>query len=298
MKNEIFLVTNFPIEKAMSYELTQFTIEIKNAGFVPKVMSPMEIIGSISDNELPMAVLNICVNSAAMPETNIRFIRDLELRGVKVINRLFDARIADDKMLSYLELKHAGFLVPRTMDLNVSYLKNIADVISTIEKNIGFPCIIKPTASYQGIGVTKIDNINDLECLIKLLVHSSVKQFDGRASINLIVQEYIPEGNSVFRVIVLDNKCIGGELKKSNNWKTIPAIKGGERFSLALDNEIETMCIDICKLFNLKYASIDFFKNEKGYIVNEIGTMPALEVFEMVNPGVNLKKSVIEYLIS
>lgn len=95
--------------------------------------------------------------------------------------------IADDKWLTYLFLKENGLEYPE------SCLPG--DEISLIEK-IGFPLIVKPRVGARSVGVSKVDNIQELnEALAKVE--------------NPIIQECVGTEDDEYTagVVVLDNQA-------------------------------------------------------------------------------------------
>jgi glutathione synthase/RimK-type ligase-like ATP-grasp enzyme len=298
---EIHITLNTPIklwrDKAGVKNLDKLSYAIKKFGFLPKIVSPIEMMDYIEDKLLPYAAINFSSNASIACDSHLRYLRELELRGVKVINSVYDARIADVKILSYFELKHNGYNVPTTMDLNLWYIPphEIADKVENI---LGFPCIIKMPTSFLGTGVCKINSKDDFIDLIKLLRHTTSIQSDGKTTNSPIAQQYIPEGNSVKRVLILDSECLGGELKvPTEHWKTQTTVEGGKRESFVVPEELKKISIDICRLFNLNFAAIDYFETKSGYVVNEVQTKPNFEGFESVQPGLNISELLIKFLI-
>jgi RimK family alpha-L-glutamate ligase len=297
MKKEILLThnTNF---RYWSYEVDKLKIAIEQAGYTCRPITSEDMYKDIPDEDLPYAILPLIGNSCSLPDIHLHCIRRLELRGVKVVNKIFDSRIADNKMLAHLELKYAGFPVLKTLDLDVDHVQNFPDVISNINNTIGFPCVIKPVNSHSAIGVHKVNDIEHLKEVMNLLTFFSLRTFDRANTVNLVVQEYLPTGNEVIRVNVLDNKCLGGLFKvNKTGWRTNSLIEGGERHPIELDKEITELSISVAQHFKLNYMSLDIFKTDKGYIVNELGSMPALRVFDEMNPNMNVSKMLVDFLL-
>jgi RimK family alpha-L-glutamate ligase len=298
MKNEIYLTLNvtpglFPYK---NYEIERLRIAAEEKGIITRVVPTLEM-QDVSDDDLPFGAINM---SGPATETHLRFLRDLEMRGVRHINPIYDSMIADNKMLSYIELKNLGFPIPKTKDFNVWYLTSRPTIIQEIADTIGFPCVIKIPDAGLGWGIHRVMNPGELRDLMGLLGMCTWRRIDGQLSSSLIIQEYMQysEGRAV-RVVVVDGKCIGA-LYKTNalSWKTNSTSEGWTRQSYEIDPALEKMSIDICKHFNLGFAGIDFHFTETGFAIGEINSSPNMEYFERIFPDVNISQLLIDYLIN
>lgn len=303
MNKEIFLTTNRYGNPwaAFTYQIDRLKIAITEAGYTYRMITPTDMYKEIPDNELPYAVISLIGNSVALSNTHLHYLRNLELRGVKFINSVFNSIIVDNKMLSHLELKYAGFPVLKTLDLNIDNFPNFENIVTYITDTIGFPCVIKPTSSRATIGIHKINNLGHLKEIMNMLSFFTLRTFDSANTTNVIIQEYLPTGNEVIRVTVLDNQCLGNGMFKINNngWKTNPhkGLEGGERFPYELDEEIKELSLAVCRHFKLNYMSLDIFKTDNGYIINELGAMPGIKGYEEMTPGLDISKLLVEFLL-
>lgn len=298
MRNEIYLTLNvhpslFPYK---NYEFDRLRVASEEKGFTARIL-PCYEVQEVSDEELPFGVINM---SGPVTDTHLRLLRDLELRGVRIINPIYDSIIADNKMLSYIELKNLGFPIPKTRDFNVWHLTGRPTIIQEIEDTIGFPCVIKIPDAGLGWGIHRVMNPGELRDLMGLLGMCTWRRLDGQLSSSLIIQEYMQysEGRAV-RVVVVDGKCVGALYKTNElSWKTNSTAVGWTREPYEIDPVLEKMSIDICKHFNLGFAGIDFHFTETGFAVGEINSSPNMEYFERIFPDINLSHLLIDYLIN
>jgi gamma-F420-2:alpha-L-glutamate ligase len=303
MKNEIYLTLNVPVASAKTkhYEIKKLRKAAEKHRFTVKVVSDNEVY-ELLDNDLPYAVINM---SGRPTTTHLRLLRELESRGCKTVNPTYSASIADDKMLAYIELKHARFPVPKTLNFDVLFNMLSPSAASYIEKNIGFPCVIKIPDAGLGLGVHRVMSIDELHDLTSLLGLCNWRRPDGNQTNNLIIQEYIPysEGRAV-RVLVIGGKCLGAFCKTNRaSWKTATfdtgkAADGLTRDRFEMKPELEQMSIDICKHFNLGCAGIDYLFTETGFVVCEINTSPNMRYFDELFPELDTSALLIEYLLN
>jgi RimK family alpha-L-glutamate ligase len=300
MKNEIFLTHNRAFHH-WDYHIDKLKVAFNDVDCTCRMITPTDMYKEISNNELPYAVIPLIANTHTLNSTHLHYLRNLELHGVKFINSIVNSMTVDNKMLSHLELKHAGFPVLKTLDLNIDNFQNISDVVSYVSDTIGFPCVIKPVRAHSTIGIHKINNAEHLSEIMNMLCYFSLRTFDLENTTSVIVQEYLPTGNEVIRVTVLDNQCLGNGMFKinTNGWKTNPhkGLEGGERFPYEIDEEIKELSLAVCRHFKLNYMSLDIFKTNNGYIVNELGAMPGIKGYEEMTPGLDISKLLVDFLL-
>jgi RimK family alpha-L-glutamate ligase len=313
MQKTIYLSFNLtpnPIAAFRMAEINLFLDMISRFGFVPKIVADRELFESFLPESLPYAV----INCAGYPtESHLRYLRNLEVNGVKVLNTVYDTKIADDKMLAYIELSNKGIPMPKSIDLNLSWQWNWAEAIEYINNTMGFPCVIKSPVFGFGYGVHKVDTAIQFDDLYGLLVQSTPRFSNGHVWPNLLVQEYIPEtfGKCV-RVMVLDGQCLGAMFRGNNSdWKTGHPVRlnrndgswgGGRagyneyREKFELTPELIDLSLKTCKILNLNFAAIDFFFGKDGFLVNEINTAPNITAFHDTNPEINIYEKILEYI--
>ena len=290
MTKEVYLTGNLMLaflNKTKGQELALLAEAIQRAGGRTRIVSLNDMAAPA--NPVPHAV----VNMTGWPcDTHLFYLRGLETAGAKPLNPVYAGKIADDKMLSYLELRD---IVPmaRTVQFDPRWVLDWANNGPRIEQQIGIPCMVKVTNGARGVGVYKVNSLDDLENLLKLLLVSMTRAENGQSHTNLIIQSFIPETVSkCVRVIVVGNQCLGGMLRYNiDNWRTgqpvynevLGANNNERRERYELDQDLEQMSLTVCRTLGLNYASVDFFFGPNGYIVNEIGTSPDTPAFNDCN---------------
>lgn len=296
-KNQIYLTFNSHPNIAgnlIDHEIQQLTRAANNLGFDIIKLGGQQLITSTDEN-LPIAVFNM---SQMTTYSHRQYLRDLELRGVRVLNPIYSSVIADDKMLSYIELKNSGFPVPKTLHVNPLFLDDKNALIKRINDNLGWPCVLKITNSSLGRGIIKMNTQEDFDDIFSLLNLTSLRTANNDTTVKLLIQEYIKESEGkTVRVIVLNNKCQGAYLKMSHNhWKANTTSGSFDRQPFELTDELAKMSLNICRLFNLGYAGIDYLIGKDGFLVGEINTVSMLKGFDLMHPELDIYPDIIKCL--
>jgi gamma-F420-2:alpha-L-glutamate ligase len=296
-KKQIFLTFNSHPSIAgpvIDHEIQKLTQAASNLGFEIVKLGGQQLI-TPSDDDLPIAVFNM---SQMVTYSHQQYLRDLELRGVRVLNPIYNSIVADDKMLSYIELKNAGFPVPKTLHVNPLFLDDKPELIKRITDNLGWPCVLKITNSSLGRGVIKISNQQEFDDVFSLLNISALRTANNDTTVKLLIQEYIKESEGkTVRVIVLNNQCWGSYMKLSHNhWKANTTTGSFDRHPCTLTDKLAKMSLAICQHFNLGYAGIDFLIGKEGFLVGEINTVSMLKGFDLMHPELDIYPAIINYL--
>ena len=132
-------------------------------------------------------------------------IRHFERMGVPVINSSDAIDNVKDKLYSHQILAQSNLDIPKTM-----LLKHPID-IDFVEKNIGFPVIVKKISGRYGRGVFLCEDKKLLKQLITM-AELSKKSYD------IIIQEFIKDTwGKDLRVFVVNNKVVGCMMRQSTD---------------------------------------------------------------------------------
>ena len=255
--------------------------------------------------EIPLAILN---GGGTLNETHLRYTRKLELAGVKYLNPCYNILLAEEKILSNLEISSLGIRVPKTVDLPMG-IRN-PNMSKYIEQEIGFPCIIKHPRSAIGVGIYLVKTREDFRDLFDLLYTTSMRYMDFNNTVNLVVQEFIPTTkNKDLRVFVLDGKILGAMHRENPIGWNVKRVEWAPGFpethadiiytNFDVDAEVATNCINICNKLGLRFAGLDIlFGNEYDkYIYGEINPCPGLNNFNNLRPDINLPDKILKSLL-
>ncbi len=143
-------------------------------------------------------------------------------------------------------LAASNLLFPKTM------LAKFPINTDLVEKNIGFPAIIKTIYGSQGSGVFLTQDKNNFEDLMQLINCTNT-------NMNIIIREFITDSfGKDLRVFVIDGRAIGCMVRKSvkGNFKANFS-QGGEVEKYELNNIISWIAIESAKVLGLDIAGID-----------------------------------------
>jgi len=193
-------------------------------------------------------------------------IRHLERLGVVLINESASIDTVKDKLYTQQILGESNLPVPKTLlvrhPINVEF----------VEKNIGFPIIVKTLSGSFGAGVFLAENKRQFLDLIKLAEITS-------KSYNIIVQEFIKEswGRDI-RVFVLNQKVIGCMMRQATDGDFRANItRGGEGIPYQITEEIEWLGGESARLLHLDIAGVDLLFDNGGYKICEVNSSPGFE---------------------
>jgi RimK family alpha-L-glutamate ligase len=210
-------------------------------------------------------------------------LRHLERMHVPVLNTSDSIDAAQDKMYSTQILAQHNIPVPKTM------LVRFPVDASLVEKQIGFPCVIKILSGSYGNGVHLVQDAKSLKELMEFV--SSLN-----SPLNILIQEYVSEhpGTDV-RVLVIGGKIVGAMKRSSTDGDFRANIsRGGTGSVFEVDEELSYLSLNSAKVLNLEIAGVDVLIDKDGYKVCEVNSAPGFEGFEKFCDK-NVAKEFIQY---
>lgn len=214
---------------------------------------------------------------------NLSVLRQFERLNVPTLPNSDSIIAAKDKMYANQIMAQAGLPIPKTM------LTRFPSNCDLVEKQVGFPCVVKVITGSHGAGVYLCENkkqFNDLSELISALDFKN----------SMIVQEYVQfsEGRDL-RVIVIGGRVIGAMLRQSTDGSFKANIsRGGEGVAHDVDEKMELLAIQTAKVLDLDIAGIDLLFHEDGYRICEANSSPGFYGFENAL-GINIPGKIFEY---
>lgn len=220
-------------------------------------------------------------------DKDIYLARMLEKNGYRLFNRADFIKLCDDKILTFIACSNLDIRMPKTIagPLVYSSLKESNfDFLTKVEKELGYPMIVKKVYGSLGEGVYLVHNLEELKNTYKNIAHDP-----------LLFQEYIEtsKGKSL-RIMVIDGKVIGGFIRY--NHVDFRSNFGDTADGKTLTNKdiYFSFAQDIADKLNIEYAGIDLLvdKDEQP-ILCEINSNAFFEEFEKVT-GINVAEKVVE----
>tara|TARA_R100001377_G_C3177419_1_gene105309 strand:+ start:185 stop:1093 length:909 start_codon:yes stop_codon:yes gene_type:complete len=211
-------------------------------------------------------------------------IRHFERMGVPVINSSEAIDNVKDKLYSHQILAQSNLDIPKTM-----LLKHPID-IDFVEKNIGFPAIIKTISGSYGRGVFLAETKKQFKQLISL-AELNKKSYD------IIIQEFIKDTwGKDLRVLVVNNKVVGCMMRQAKDDDFRANItRGGEGFPYEVNEQIEWLSVESSKALNLDISGVDLLFDNGGYKICEVNSNPGFEGMEKFT-GKNIAGEIVTFI--
>ena len=162
--------------------------------------------------------------------------------------------------------------------------------VEFVEKNIGYPAIIKTLSGSFGAGVFLAENKKQLEQLLKMAEIT-------KPSYNIIIQEFIKDSfGKDIRVFVLNGKVIGCMMRQSTDEDFRANItRGGEGIPYQIDDEIEWLGGESARLLGLDIAGVDLLFDGDGYSICEVNSSPGFEGMDKYTKT-NIAEQIVTYV--
>lgn len=282
-KNSFILVT-----KTNTWHDQQILFEAKKANvFVLKV----DFRNWNEFLEIDWSFASIIIwRSSSLGQGALRFkaLISLEKMGKIVINQGWTKW----PMMPYknFQQKHLAQFLKEDLTIDTFVFGNKKKLIDFIlqKKELIFPIIKKPNLGFQGIGVSKINNLKEIEGLSDEEIRNSVFQ-------NFI------ENDGDYRILVLGGRPIGVMKRVASEGGFLNNISQGG-VGLKVDNEklkndLMEKAAKIATVFDLGFCGVDLIvdkKNSHVYFL-EINTVPQWQGFQKTNK-INVGKLIVQYI--
>ncbi|MFT3724329.1 MAG: RimK family alpha-L-glutamate ligase [Hyphomonadaceae bacterium] len=211
-------------------------------------------------------------------------IRQFERMGVAMINGAEAVDACADKLQTLQLLSASGLPIPRTI------LAKFPVDVDVIERELGFPVVVKKLRSTRGAGVVLCqsrDQFDDLASLLGDAGHQS----------DFIFQQYIAasHGRDV-RLLVIGNQVAAAMERRSvtGNFKSNISL-GGVGECVQPPPEMAELAIEATKALRLEIAGIDVLYDDKGYRICEANSSPGFVGLEKACP-VSVPDKVFDYV--
>ncbi len=220
-----------------------------------------------------------------------RYLADLLTRaGYRLFDKADFIELCDDKMLTHIRLANYGIPMPKTIAGPLVFdSKSLTDFsfLEKIEKEIGYPMIIKGVYGSLGQNMTYIANKEDL-----------YREYKKMAFQPILFQQYITTsyGRSV-RCIVINKKIFGAfERFNPNDYRSNYSKESSSK-EFKMNEEFSKLALKISDLLDIEYAGIDFLFGENGRpLLCEINSNAFFEEFEKITK-LNVGKAFAEMII-
>ena len=214
---------------------------------------------------------------------NLSVLRQFERLNVPTLPNSNSIEASKDKMYANQIMAQAGLPIPKTM------LTRFPCKAELVEKQVGFPCVMKVVTGSHGAGVYLCNTAKEFEDLSEL-----ISSIDFKAS--MIIQQYVSysEGRDL-RVIVIGGRVVGAMLRRSTDGSFKANIsRGGEGVAYDVDEHMEMLAIQVAKVLDLDIAGVDLLFSTDGYKICEANSSPGFKGFEKAL-NINIPRKIFDY---
>ena len=228
----------------------------------------------------------ICRTGAETDYFTLALLRHFERRSVRLVNGPAAIERVADKLHSLQLLIRAGLPIPRTI------LGTFPMDIGLVERELGFPVIVKTLKGTRGAGVLKCEDRSQFEDLAGLLESADAKA-------DFILQHYVraSHGRDV-RVLVVGGRVIAAMERRSltGNFKSNVSL-GGVGVAYNPPPEMADLAVQAADILELDIAGIDILFDEDGYRICEANPAPGFQGLERAS-GLDVPSAMLDWILS
>jgi gamma-F420-2:alpha-L-glutamate ligase len=255
------------------YENTKLLECLERNGLEGRILEPkyFDIIVSRSTNKsirykgerIDMPNLVLSRTGSGTNYFTLALMRQIEKFGIPVINDSESISKVSDKLLTSQLLVKENLPIPKTILVN-------GDVdVELVEKEIGFPCVVKATSGSKGKTVHLCETKKDFTSLMALLSSIALKKV-------LIIQEFVDTAPGTdLRVWVIGGKTVVAMKRTSGNGDFRANIsQGGTAETFEITEEIDYLARETARVLGLQIAGVDLLFDKDGYKICEANSSP------------------------
>lgn len=212
--------------------------------------------------------------------------RHLEQLGVYTVNSSESIEAVKDKLYTQQILASRNMPIPKTM------LAKYPVNVDLIEKQFGFPVIIKTLSGAQGTGVFLAESKSKFLDLMNLINATNSKA-------NIIIQEFVSysKGRDL-RVFIIGGRAVASmERASSDGGFKANLSQGGMSKRVELTPEMEWLSTETARILNLEVAGIDLLFDEDGhYKICEANSAPGFKGLEECHEDVDIPELTFDFI--
>jgi RimK family alpha-L-glutamate ligase len=276
------------------YENTQLLDRLGKAGIEGHVLEPkfFDIIVSrgstrsirYKGERIDMPNLVLSRTGSGTNYFTLALMRQIEKFNIPVINDADSVSVVSDKLLTSQILTKENLPIPKTLLVN-------GDVdIDLVEKEIGFPCVVKATSGSKGKTVHLCESKKEFAGLMALLSSIALKKI-------LIIQEFIDSAPGTdLRVWVIGGKTIVAMKRTSGDGDFRANIsQGGSGENFIISEEIDYLARETARSLGLQIAGIDLLFDKEGYKICEANSSPGFEGMDQYC-GQDMAQRIVDFI--
>jgi len=226
----------------------------------------------------------LCRTGAETDYFTLAVLRHFERRGVRLINGPEAIDLVADKLHTMQRLARAGLPIPAAM------LGKFPIDAAVIEKELGFPVIVKTLRGTRGTGVLKCEDRRQFEDLAGLLASAEAKA-------DFLFQHYVrsSHGRDV-RVLVIGGRVVAAMERRAppGHFKSNVSL-GGVGVAYTPTGEMAEIAARAADVLGLEVAGIDILFDAEGYRICEANSAPGFQGLERAC-GVDVPGAVLDWI--
>jgi gamma-F420-2:alpha-L-glutamate ligase len=195
--------------------------------------------------------------------------RQMERLGVHIFNRASTIETVADKLHTHQVLVENSLPTPATM------LAKFPVNIELIERELGFPVVVKTLLGSNGSGVFLIEDAQRFHDLMELIGETN-------PNIQIIFQKFVAvsKGRDL-RLFVVDGQVIAcmERRARAGGFKANFS-QGGSVAEFIPDKEAIDLAVKTAQVLDIQVAGIDLLFTEDGYTICEANTFPGFKGLE------------------
>lgn len=196
-------------------------------------------------------------------------LRQLEGLGVYCLNGAEAVDSARDKLKHLQILSAANVPIPKTL------LVKFPVDIDFVEKEMGFPIVVKTVVGTQGSGVHLCKDRESLTDLVEFVeANNPIAQ--------LVLQEFLAESKGIdLRLVVIGGRVVAGMQRIAKKGFKANVSQGGMAEEIDPSPSLRWLATEVARVLDLDMTGIDFLKCDKyGYRICEVNSSPGFEGLE------------------
>jgi gamma-F420-2:alpha-L-glutamate ligase len=294
MLMEVWILYGDDIESNadLAHEVRRFKAEALKMDIAVKVYKPEQLDLLVTQESRDSILIDgrtVLLPDCVLPYFNhldqsyfaLAIIRQLERLGVHVFNGATTIETVRDKLHTHQILAESGIDTPDTM------LAKFPVNIDLIEKNIGFPVVVKTLNGALGIGVFLLENRRAFQDLMDLVGETN-------PNLQLIFQKFISvsKGRDL-RLFIVDGEVVAAmERRAEDGGFKANYSSGATVHNFNPDQQAIDIAVKTANALNLQIGGIDLlFKENGGYTICEANSFPGFKGLEQAS-GVNIPEKI------
>ncbi len=213
----------------------------------------------------------------------------LEKTGLRLFNSSKAIAICDDKVSTFIALSNHNIPMPKTIPGLLCFHKEEVipkEKFDKIEKEFGYPLIVKSSYGSLGSSVYKIDNRTELEEIMEKL----------KCRPHLFQRYVAYSYGRGLRIIVIGGKMTCGYMRKSETDFRSNLALGGKGYKVDIPKEAQAIAEKAAKVLKLDYCGVDVLFDKNGFKLCEVNSNAYFEGSKLTT-GTNVAKAFAEYVV-